>query len=298
MLAYSLRPPTAEKSEDLLNGERPIADCDDEPDADDDGIFTNNWCSDVISRRHAKVILLQVFSHQSMLLVPIKWEGSVRKLLAEFTSVANLVYDIPIMEPAATAGEILRRFKHLANHAHLAGRKPQTFATPYEGFHHTHMPEFNKLALQAMAIPHGLTMTAVLKEQKTTAQKEALVAELPQRTTTCGWSKQMVTITELQWPYRMHAARLVDSENQLWSFNLDDTWAENKIKNATHVDYTGTGFFFYPKESLCEAAVAKEIRRQFGTEVDKCDLFQDFANLSKRLDYIRINPEYHVSTEF
>ena len=105
----------------------------------------------------------------------------------------------------------------------------------------------------------------------------------------------MVTITELQWPYRMAAARLVDSENQLWSFNLESVLEENKTRNATHVDYAGTGFFFYPKESLCEAAVAKEIRHQFGTEDKSCDLFQDFANLSKRLDYIKIKPECHVS---
>ena len=146
-----------------------------------------------------------------------------------------------------------------------------------------------------MAVPHGLTMAAVLKEQPTTIQKEALASELPQRTTTCGWSKKMITITELQWPYRMSAARLVDGDNRLWSFDLTEVLEENKKLNSTHVDFTGTGFFFYPKESLDQAAVAKEIKKQFGNADEGNDLFQDFKNLSKRLDYIKIDEDYHVS---
>ena len=297
MLSYSINPPPAEKSEELLPGEKKYGGhhgFDKDSEDDDAEIFTNSWVRDVITRRQARVVLLQVYSHKNMLVVPIKWEGSVRKLLAEYTSVANLVYDIPVMEPAAAAGEILRRCKYLVNHPNVTSHKT-SYSTPYDGFYHSHMPEFNKLVLQALAVPHGLTMTAVLKEQSTATQKESLVAELPQRTATCGWSKKMVTITELQWPYRLSAARLIDGENSLWSFDLTEVLAGNKVTNGTHVDYAGTGFFFYPKESLDAAAIAKEIKRQFGTEDVGSDLFQDFDNLSKRLDYIKINPQFHVS---
>ena len=295
MLSYSIKHPAAENSEDLIPGEKPFIFLDDNNNDGSDVIFTNSWNTDVISKRFARVVLLQVFSHQNLLVVPVKWEGSIRKLLAEFTSVSNLMYDMPEMEPAAAAGEILRRFKHLVNHANLAGRKQQQFSTPYEGFHHAHMPEYNKLVLQSTAIPHGLNMAAVLKEQNTNAQKEALIAELPQRSTTCGWSNKMITITELQWPYRMAAARVIDGDNKLWSFDLTSIMAENKEKSSTHVDYTGTGFFFYPEATLDQASIAKEIKRQFGTEDVGSDLFQDFANLSKRLDYIKIDEELHVS---
>ena len=293
MLAYRIQPPASEDSAEFLAGEKALAVnyCVDS----ENGLFKNCWTDDTITRRMARVVLLQVFSHKNLLIVPIKWEGSVRKLLAEFTSVSNLVYDIPVMDAAAAAGEIMRRVKHLANHAGLAGRKRQQFSTPYTGFHHTHMPEFNRLALQSMAVPQGLTMSAVLKEQKTTTQKEALMAELPQRTTTCGWSNKMITITELQWPYRFSAARLIDSENQLWSFDLSTMLGDNKGLNVPHVDFAGTGFFYYPSASLCQAAVAKEIKRQFGTEDIGSDLFQDFENLSRRLDYIKKSPQFHVS---
>ena len=297
MLEYSVKPPAAESSEELLQGEKPIII--DEADLEDtDGIFTNNWMEDVISKRNARVILLQVYSHKNLLLLPIKWEGSIRKVLAEFTSISNLTYDMPIMEPAAAAGEILRRCKHLITHHGLAGRKMQQYSTPYEGFHHGHMPEFNKLVLQSTAVPQGLTITAVLNEQATTAQKEALAIELPQRTTTCGWSKKMITVTELQWPYRLSAARLVDQDNRLWSFDLEGIKEASKGLNSIHVDFDTTGFFFYPESSLDQAAVAREIKRQFGTEDKGCDLFQDFANLSKRLDYIKIDPAFHVSHVF
>ena len=77
MLDYALRAPRNEPKEDLLQGEVALTALEDNQD-DDGAVYENKWKD---ASYKSRLILLQVFTHKHMLMVPIQWEGSIKKLL-------------------------------------------------------------------------------------------------------------------------------------------------------------------------------------------------------------------------
>ena len=105
-------------------------------------IFQNPW-----RQQEGQTVLLASCCHLHMVVIPIHWEGSVVKLLAEFVSLTNVIYDIPPMGAGAATSEILRRCQHLINKDVKSNQRE--YSTPYCGFYHTHMASFNQVVINA-----------------------------------------------------------------------------------------------------------------------------------------------------
>ena len=80
MLDYALRIPSKEKQSDFIQGETNLTNNSEDSEDGEISIYSNRWRTDMVGRLSSGPILLQVFTHKHMLIVPIKWEGSIAKL--------------------------------------------------------------------------------------------------------------------------------------------------------------------------------------------------------------------------
>ena len=208
--------------------------------------FENPW-----RKSAGQLVLMASFCHLHMVVIPLTWEGSVLKLLAEFISLTNVIYDIPPMGAGAATSEILRRCQHLINKEVSSTRRE--YSTPYCGFFHTHMPSFNQVVIQALAMPAGVPIKML--------SREGLLPE--------DWEFQLqvsaetLNLVALQWPFRLNQLRLIDPENQLFSFQMKEILRQNKFCKTPHVNLARDGLFFYQSHQVPAQAVVDLIRQQF-----------------------------------
>ena len=203
------------------------------------------------------------------------------------------------MDAPTAAGEILRRVTHLVNRPYVnENDKYQSYSTPYNGFFHTHMPEYNQMIISSLAMPHGTSLATMQKEKKSDAERRELEREVPQIRTAPSWDKTKMTLSPLQWPYRFQEARLVDDNNQLWCFDMSELLQENLILKDPHVEFQSIGKKFYPKTSLCSATVAKELEKQFGTGHVDDDHVIDFNSLAIKWNCVLNDSTFMVSMQF
>ena len=249
MLEYAIVPPSTENESLCLQGENSFqqAELMDPEVAALCTTFMNSW-----RKSEHQIVLVSTFSHYHLITLPLQWEGSVIKLLAEFTSLTNLVYDIPPMGASAALSEILRRCEHLLNVEPKTSKRE--YSTPYCGFFHTHMTSFNQVVVNAIATPSGVDIRMLMKE-----------GLLPET-----WEYQLQKSVEnspmvaLQWPFRLEHLRLIDSENQMFAGQLTDIVASNAKCKAPHVNLARDGLFYYQDYEVPAKAVSEMIRQQFG----------------------------------
>jgi len=248
MLDYAIVPPVMENEALCLHGENslPQSALMDSEVASLCTVFENSW-----RKQEGQIVLVSSFCHHHMVVIPLQWEGSVVKLLAEFISLTNVIYDIPPMGAGAATSEILRRCHHLIN-KELNTHKRE-FSTPYCGFYHTHMTGFNQVVMNALAVPAGVSIKMLTKE--------GLVPE--------DWEFQLQNVSEginlasLQWPFRLNQFRLIDQENQIFSFQMKEVLKTNVACKTPHVNLSRDGLFFYQSHQVPAKAVVELIQNQF-----------------------------------
>ena len=251
MLNYCITPPTVETDEERLVGENAFDfDVVVNPSRDEEScVFNNSWNEESFTK---KIVLLSVMQHQQMVVVPICWEGSTVKLLAEFAALSNVVHDIPPLESKEMTAEILRRLQFYVNHK-IDGHVTN-YTTPYRGFYHHHMPNFNSVVADALATPNGAA-TRAISQEGTITEYDAFYLRP---------SSSKKTMVALQWPYRLDKMRVIDVENKVTGFDLTTVRAANKDIQGSHVGFDDEGMFIYPEADISSAAVAAIIKRQFG----------------------------------
>ena len=238
MMNYAIVPPSTENESLCVQGENSFrqAELMDPEVASLCTTFMNSW-----RKSEQQIVLISTFCHSHMITLPLQWEGSIIKLLAEFTSLTNVVHDIPPMGAGATLSEILRRCQHLYN-AEMKTMKRE-YSTPYCGFFHTHMTGFNQVVVNAIAMPSGVDIRMLMKE-----------GLLP-----VAWEYQLqktvdgTPIVALQWPFRLPHLRLIDADNQMFAGDLTEVEKSNAEGKAPHVNLARD-----------TKAVSEAIRQQFG----------------------------------
>ena len=262
MLNFCMAPPTGEDSTDRLIGEKPFdfENCFNpskyciDPSSDEVAkAFTNEWNEQPLPE---KVILLSVMQHQQMIMVPIIWEGSTIKLLGEFAALSNVAFDIPPMESPQMAAEVMRRMQFYMNHK-INGREAN-YTTPYRGFYHHHMPTFNTIVADALAVPNGVTMRAMSQEGAAVAFDKFYLRP--------SASKQKMVA--LQWPYRLKMMRIIDTSNIIYGLDMAPLVKTNKGIQEVHVGLDNEGLFCYPESDISSGTVATLMKKQFGGSSD------------------------------
>ena len=104
----------------------------------------------------------------------------------------------------------------------------------------------------------------MLKERTKTSYKAAMVNSVPKRVTTCHKDKKTMVMTDLQWPYRIGQARLIDGSNTLWAMDAETLKKLNLGVVRPHVHFETTGKKFYPEDSFTAACIAQEAQKQLG----------------------------------
>ena len=201
MLNYELAPPSVTPSH-LAPGEKVFKSTKLVP-------KKSAWLS--ITPPNDGTVILMVDQYQSTFIFPIKWEYCVRKLLAEYASLKNIIMDIPDSTPTEIGSEFARRVKSI-----LSLKKSESgFGTPYKDFIHGHMSELNELVTFAIAAPGGLKATMVSEG---------------------AWKKQQLwtnahetRISVVQWPKLVTFMRMLDGDNRLWHFDLNTIRPEVSI---------------------------------------------------------------------
>ena len=144
------------------------------------------------------VVLIHIDQYEASLVVPVRWEHNVRKLLSEYLSLKYLMMDIPEASAETIARECARRMGTVLNKA----SNQWGYATPYAEFVQAHMDEFNQIMVAAIATPSGLPVKYM---------GEKALSKNPKLRV----SFEGVRISEVQWPYRLDAIRFLDEENHL-----------------------------------------------------------------------------------
>ena len=95
---------------------------------------------------------------KATIMVPIQWQLSVPKLLAEFASISYLTWDLTQMETPDAGKEFLRRLKAIATKKRVVIDDVQhtIYSTPQPGFFSENMPTFNDIVIDAIACPPTL----------------------------------------------------------------------------------------------------------------------------------------------
>ena len=251
VLDYAIIPPDMENEALCLQGENSFRQqafmVADNPTDDLAKKISNSW-----RITEGQIILVATFLHRQMVLLPLQWEGSIVKLLAEFVSLTSVIYDIPPMGAGAATSEILRRCQHLLNKELKHHRRE--FSTPYCGFYHTHMAGFNQIVMDAMALPAGVDMKHLAKEGLLPAAWEYQLQ----------FSVDKKQFVQLQWPFRLGQLRVVDENNLFYSFQMKEITRLNLEATAPHVNLSRDGLFYYKDYEVPARAVIKLIQHQFG----------------------------------
>ena len=240
MLDYEVQPPALENSIDLLWGEKP---------------FPENKFSieePAPATLEKKTLLLTATTHNHQMVVPILWEGSIIKLLAEFASLAYVLYDIPPMNPEELTGEVLRRLEHYTNNSVKTRTSSPSYTTPYVGFYHHHMHAFNNIVANALAVPNGVDTNTIRKEGAIFRSTEHILRRADQK-----------TYAALQWPFRIKHAYIFDGENNAWAFEMDQIIKRNEKVDTPHVSWSDMGLFYYPDCDIQESQVKKLLQAQW-----------------------------------
>ena len=204
LLSYHLNPPI-KGTAILVPGERNISETDAFKAARDivingEEMGESNWESE--NPPQNGLVMLHIDQYEASLVIPVKWERSVRKLLSEYLSLKYIMMDIPEGSAKQIARECARRMDCILN-------KTKTgwgYATPYQEFIHPHMEEFNQIVLSSIATPAGLPVHLV--------GEKAMSSQLKLRVSFEG-----VRISEVQWPRRLDVLRFLDEENNLWKLD-------------------------------------------------------------------------------
>ena len=156
------------------------------------------------------------------------------------------------MSSPEMAAETLRRLEHFVNKP--LSKKQRHFSTPYEGFVRPHNKTINKLVIDAIAVPAGISKTMLPTgwENKTWCFQDDLVKIYP-----------------LQWPYNIAKARIIDTENQLWAFELSSLYEINHSSDdQPHVRISPSNALvdvpYQWINDLPSDVLAKMIQTQFG----------------------------------
>ena len=209
-LTYHLNKPT-EPVTILVPGEKFVGDSEAAVSAEGiviegEEVGCSNWESDTPPQDG--IILVHIDQYEATMVVPIIWEGSVRKVLSEYLSLKYIMMDIPEAEPSKIAQECARRMKSILNKTSSSWG----YATPYLEFVNAHMHEYNQLMVAAIATPAGLPVHLV--------EERAQGKQLKLRVSFEG-----VRISEVQWPKRLDVIRFLDENHQLlkldWKQMLD-----------------------------------------------------------------------------
>ena len=99
----------------------------------------SNWESE--EPPQSGVVLIHIDQYEASLVVPVKWEHNVRKLLSEYLSLKYIMMDIPEAPAETIARECARRMGTVLNKA----SNQWGYATPYAEFVQAHMDEFNQI---------------------------------------------------------------------------------------------------------------------------------------------------------
>ena len=249
MLDYAIIPPTTENEALCLQGENSFK----------QGELGNPQVMEIMAdfinpwrKVQGQIVIMATCGHQHMVLLPLTWEGSIVKLLSEFVSLTNVIYDIPPMGAGAATSEIMRRCQFLLD-AEIKNTK-RNYSTPYCGFFHTHMTSFNSIVTSALATPAGVEIRMLVKEGLSPDNWEYQLQK------TAGDAP----IVALQWPFRLEFLRVLDSENQPFRFQMKDLQLSNAACSTPHINLAREGLFFYQAHEIPANAVADKIQSQFG----------------------------------
>ena len=275
MMNYSIQPPAFEDDATILVGENafPVNKMFTSRD-EKTKVFKNVWNEEL-----GKLIIMSVTTHNHQLVLPIIWEGSVLKLLAEFAALNYVVFDIPIMNSKDLVGEVLRRLQHYTNtkiEVNTTG-EPDTarFTTPYKGFYHHHMRSFNSIVISALAVPNGIRVDLMAKEGTKVNFNDQIIRTIEN-------SKGVQTLAALQWPYRIHHAYIFNGKNDALSFDMTKVHQANRSIYHPHVSWIREGRIHYPDSDIKIAQYATMLQRQFNGV--RSELRQASEDVTKALE--------------
>ena len=125
-------------------------------------------------------------------------------------------------------GETLRRLECYINKP--IDTNERCYATPYEDFTHPHMETLNNIVIDAIGAPAGISVPNLLRQSTCTATTTSPLEVIKDQKVV--YTGKTTTLFSLQWPYQLSLARIIDTDNRVWRFDLT-TLKEKNIALAT-----------------------------------------------------------------